>query len=67
MAKAKKPAGDWQADYEARVNDATGHLHNHMVAYISEAKIPLPQILLVLNMLWMETMEQCRKQYLPGG
>ncbi len=50
--------------YEAYLEDQMGHLHNRFVAFIAEARLPLPQVMLVLKVLEAETMEQAAKKYL---
>jgi len=51
-------------EYDARLTDQMGNLHNQFVAFIAAANVPLPQTLLVLQMLVKETVEQAYKQYL---
>ena len=53
-------------EYEARLNDQMANLHNQFVAFIAAANVPLPQTLLVLQMLVQETIEQAYKKYLGG-
>uniref|UniRef100_A0A6M3KN40 Uncharacterized protein n=1 Tax=viral metagenome TaxID=1070528 RepID=A0A6M3KN40_9ZZZZ len=50
--------------YEEKLNDDMGKLHNRFVGFISMSRLPLPQVLLVLEMLRLETIEQARKSYL---
>jgi hypothetical protein len=53
--------------YAAQLDEQMGLLHNQFVAFISEAKLPLPQVLLVLEMLVNETIAQARAKYVGGG
>lgn len=55
-----------QADvlYQQQLNDEMGRLHNRFVAFISESKLPLPQVFVVLDILKDECVELARKQYL---
>ena len=55
-----------QADvlYRQQLNDEMGNLHNRFVAFISESKLPLPQVFVVLDILKDECVELARKQYL---
>ena len=53
-------------EYEAQNTEKMGHLHNRFVAFISEAKIPLPNVIMVLQMLLKEAMEMAEKKYLKG-
>lgn len=50
--------------YEAKLEKDMGQLHNQFVAFISTAKLPLPQTLLVLQMLVRETIDQAYGKYL---
>lgn len=52
--------------YESYLDDAMGNLHNQFVAFISESKLPLPQVLLVLKILEAETIEIARQKYTGG-
>jgi hypothetical protein len=52
--------------YEDNLVDSMGMLHNRFVAFVAESKLPLPQVLLVLEMLVSETIEQAKKKYLGG-
>lgn len=52
------------ANYEAQNTEKMGHLHNRFVSFISEAKLPLPEVVLVLQMLLKEAMDMAEKKYL---
>ena len=52
--------------YLSALDEQMGQLHNQFVAFISEAKLPLPQVLLVLEMLVSETVAQAHAKYLAG-
>ena len=64
----KKPTEKQRLELEKRynqyINDQAGNLHNQFVAFISESKIPLSLVLLVLTVLLEEIKEQIKKQYL---
>lgn len=53
-----------QIAYNEHLEREMGHLHNRFVAFIGESRLPLPQVLLVLEMLISETIMQARKKYL---
>lgn len=53
-----------RAEYEAGLSDEMGKLHNQFVAFIAGAQIPLPQVLLVLELLKRETLDQAYRDYL---
>lgn len=55
-----------QADvlYREHLSNEMGKLHNRFVAFISESRLPLPQIMLVLDMLKNEAVDLARKAYL---
>ncbi len=46
------------------IEEQMADLHNRFVAYISEAKIPLPFVITVLELLLHEAREQAIKKYL---
>lgn len=52
--------------HESAQEDLMGNLHNRFVGYISEAKIPLPLVVTVLNMLLQEAVEMAYKKYMRG-
>ena len=49
--------------YEDHLNDSMALLHNRFVAFIAESRLPLPQVLLVLEMLTAETIMQAKTKY----
>jgi hypothetical protein len=49
--------------FEKHLEDEMGNLYNRFVAFIAEARLPLPQTLLVLEILMDETKAQARKRY----
>jgi len=49
--------------YEEALDDKMGLLHNRFVAFIAEARLPLPQVVLVLEILLSETIEQAKVKY----
>ena len=49
---------------EQLLKDAMGQLHNRFVAFITEAQLPLPHVIMVLDMLRSEAVELARKTYL---
>ncbi len=49
--------------YENHLVDEMGLLHNRFVAFIAESRLPLPQVLLVLQMLVAETVDQAKRKY----
>ena len=52
--------------YSAKLDEEMGKLHNQFVAFIATARLPLPQVLLVLEILVKETVEQAIAKYLGG-
>jgi len=60
----KDVVGMIQQDYEDRVNDSMGHLYNRFVGFISESKVPLPQVVVVLQMLLHESMQLAKERYI---
>jgi hypothetical protein len=53
--------------YSAKLDEDMGQLHNQFVSFIATAGIPLPQVLLVLELLVAETVQQARVRYLGEG
>ena len=51
-------------DYQSQLDESMGQLHNQFVTYISSSRIPLPQVLIVLEMLVKETIDQAFQKYL---
>lgn len=50
--------------YGQHLTDSMGRLHNQMVAYISEARIPLPHLVMVLELLLNEAVQLARQEYI---
>ena len=50
--------------YSDRLDEQMGQLHNQFVTFISAARLPLPQVLLVLEILVNETVAQATERYL---
>lgn len=51
-----------KAELDQEADDATGRLFNQFTAFISEARIPLYNVLVVLEMTKAEVVDQIRKQ-----
>lgn len=58
----KKLREQVKAEVYQELDDETGQLYNRFVAYISEARIPLYNALVVLDILKAEIVEQIRKK-----
>jgi hypothetical protein len=65
-AAAKREAilKELAASYSAHLDESMGKLHEQFVAFVASSQLPLPQILLVLEILVSETIEQAKNQYL---
>lgn len=50
--------------YNEYITDQAGTLHNQIVAFVSESKIPLVQVMLVLEMLLEECKKGCYEKYI---
>lgn len=50
--------------YQKSLDDKMGHLHNQFVAFISSANIPLPHVLMVLEIIKKETIDLAIKKYM---
>jgi len=55
------------ASYDAQLEEQMGQLHNQFVGFIAAARLPLPQVLLVLQILVAETVAQAQEKYLGGA
>lgn len=53
--------------YEKEMDDSAGMLHNQIAIYISQSRLPLPQVMLVLQMLIVELVDQAKAKYLGGN
>lgn len=51
------------SQHEAQMSDNMGHLYNRFVGYISEAKVPLPNIITVLELLLHEALTLAKEKY----
>lgn len=49
--------------YEENLVDEMGKLYNQFVGFIATARLPLPQVLLVLEMLKQDVIEQAAMRY----
>jgi hypothetical protein len=50
--------------YSAKLDEDMGKLHNQFVTFISAAKLPLPQVALVLEILLREVVDQAMSKYM---
>lgn len=50
--------------YNEYINDQAGMLNNKIIAFVSESKIPLIQVMLVLEILLENCKRQCYEKYL---
>jgi hypothetical protein len=53
--------------YKESLDEQMGQLHNQFVTFISVSRLPLPQVLLVLEILVSETIAQAKARYLGGA
>jgi len=51
-------------EYSSQLDASMGLLHNQFVAFIASAGIPLPNVMLVLEMLKKEIVDQASTKYL---
>ena len=58
----KQHKAEYEAVYEAALDENTGQLYNRFIGYISEARVPLYHVLVVLEMVKAEVVEQIRKK-----
>ena len=66
--KAKDKAAEllkqFEAQFDATLNDRMGHLHNRMVAFVAESKLPITHVITVLQMLLSEANDQAIKKFI---
>lgn len=55
-----------RAEYEASISSEMGQLYNQFIAFIAATKVPLPNVLVVLEILKRNTIEQAVTMYLGG-
>jgi len=53
-----------QEEYVSSLDDSMGKLYNQFVSFVSTAKLPLPQVFLVLEMLKQDTIKQAFDRYI---
>jgi len=53
---------EYEAVYAIAIDEATAHLYNRFVGFISESRIPLYNVSVVLDILKAEVTEQIRKK-----
>jgi hypothetical protein len=58
----EKHQAEFQAAYEQKLDELTGKLYNQFVGFISEARIPLYNAFVVLEILRAEIVEQIREK-----
>jgi hypothetical protein len=52
--------------YDALLDEQMGLLYNQFVAFIAAAELPLPEVLMVLEIISHETINQARLKYMGG-
>jgi len=53
---------EYEAVYALAIDEATAHLYNRFIGFISESRIPLYSVSVVLDILKAEVTEQIRKK-----
>lgn len=53
-------------NYNTAIDQQMEHLHNRFVAYIAESKLPVMQVVMVLQILLSEAVEMATKKYVKG-
>lgn len=53
-------------NYNTALDQQMEKLHNHFIAYISESKLPVMQVIMVLQVLLSEATEMAVKKYVKG-
>jgi len=58
----QKHKEEYEAVYALAIDEATAHLYNRFIGFISESRIPLYNVSVVLDILKAEVTEQIRKK-----
>ena len=53
-------------NYNTALDQQMEKLHNHFVAYISESKLPVMQVIMVLQVLLRESTDMAMQKYVKG-
>ncbi len=61
--KAAALLKQFEVQFDETLNDRMGHLHNRMVAFVSESRLPITHVITVLQMLLSEATEQAMKKF----
>lgn len=61
--KAEALLKQFEQDFDRTLTDRMGHLHNRMVAFISESRLPITHVITVLQMLLAEANEQAMQKF----
>ena len=64
MANQALVVAQLRAEYESNISDEMAQLYNQFVAFISATKVPLPNVLVVLEILRRQTVNQAVSTYL---
>ena len=69
MAKSKKAdelLKQFEIQFDETLNDRMGHLHNRMVAFVAESRLPITHVITVLQILLSEATEQAKQKFMKG-
>ena len=53
-------------NYNTALDQQMEHLHSRLIAYVSESKLPVMQVIMVLQILLSEATEIATKKYVKG-
>ena len=53
-------------NYNTAIDQQMEHLHNRFVLYVSESKLPIMQVIMVLNILLKESVDMAMQKYVKG-
>ena len=53
-------------NYNTVLDGQMEHLHNQFVVYISESKLPIMQVIMVLQILLKESVDMATQKYVKG-
>jgi len=54
----------FESQFDETLNERMGHLHNRMVAFVAESRLPITHVITVLQMLLTEATDQALKKFM---
>ena len=64
--KAAALLRQFEIQFDETLNDRMGFLHNQMVGFVAESRLPITHVITVLQMLLSEATEQAKQKFMKG-